>query len=125
MSGLQEAINRCDLIAIQVMQLKEFLCRDEGSSKTNTAALRRSAKGNCVYCDEQIEEGEKHFRGAHQRCYKKVNRLINAGQISEDTAIERGWILPAERGGRPLDADDPIAKYLAEAQQIAKAARKK
>jgi hypothetical protein len=113
---IHELINRCDVIAVQAMQLKEALLKGNLDDKpsANSLAINRQAKGLCVYCAEPIKEDEQQFRGAHQRCYKKVNRMLNAGIITDETAIEKGWLLPRERGGRPLGAKDPIARYLAE-----------
>jgi hypothetical protein len=113
-SVLAEIENRCNVIAVQAMAIKELISRGDGEVSPPPEALRRQKKGLRTYCGEEIEEDEVHFRGAHQRCYKKVNRMINSGTIDESTAIERGWVLPAERGGRAMSIDDPIARYLAE-----------
>lgn len=74
----------------------------------------------CVCCDEPLEAGERTYRGAHERCYKKVTRAISAGKITDDEAVNEGLLLPREKGGRRYAAEDPLATMIAR-----KRARKK
>lgn len=72
-------------------------------------ALEKAALGLCLYCAEVLDDGGRTFRGAHERCYKRVNRAINAGTLTEIQAVERGYILPVtSKGGRRPPPDDPI-----------------
>lgn len=70
-------------------------------SEDQLRAAKIAEKGLCIFCEEPIVGDEPQFRGTHQRCYKKVNRAINSGEINDEQAVRRGWILPANKGGRP------------------------
>lgn len=89
-----------------IEQLTRLL--DNLSAKSETpemqVAREKSEKGDDVI-----------YRGDHQKCYKRVWRVIHAKEITEEQAIRRGWMLPAEQGGRKIsDPTDPIAKFMAE-----------
>lgn len=62
----------------------------------------------------RLDDGGKTFRGLHERHYKRVNRAINDGSITDAQAVARGYILPVtSKGGRKLAPNDPIATGLA------------
>lgn len=83
------------------------LVSDE-TTEDEEEAIRRVEDGCCVYCGEEVLKGETVFRGAHQRCYKRVRRVIASGEITEDQAISRGWLLVTGKAGRKLDENDPL-----------------
>lgn len=63
-------------------------------------------KNRCLYCgDPLVEEPGRRtsIRGVHVKCHQKVRRMIEAKEITARQAIERGYWLPAEKGGRPTD----------------------
>lgn len=90
---LTEARKSLELIAAELIDLQQ-------PSASETRATEVSSDGLCTFCEEPILGDEPHFRGAHQRCYKKINRAINSGEINDEQAVRRGWFLPPGRGGR-------------------------
>jgi len=101
-----EISKRIDQIMVQLTQVKSLL--DTRVTAESKEAIRRAEQGLCTYCSEKLEPGERAFRGAHQRCYKRVNRAINAGTITDQQAINRGWVLVSDPGGSKVPDNDPI-----------------
>lgn len=83
------------------------MVKDEPPPTVPKEALEKAAKGLCTYCADPLDSG-RIFRGAHERCYKRINRAIHAGEITEQQAVSRGYMLLGEKGGRPADPNDPI-----------------
>lgn len=105
---IQEIVDQMDAMILQLSTLRDTL---EGSvPEAEKNALERVSKSQCTYCGENIIGDEVVFRGAHQRCYKKVNRAVHSGTITDDQAVSRGWVLPADRGGRKTAPNDPLTQ---------------
>lgn len=101
---------------------------DSISARTDTPesieAERRVNSGLCCYC------GEPHgdsviYRGAHEKCYKKVQRAVISKEITDEQAVRRGFWLPADKGGRKPDLSDPLARMIAEKASSPKARKKR
>lgn len=116
----KEVVKRLTILIEQVQHIKAMV--EEMPSAIPDGAVQRAEGGLCVYCGEVLDDGGRKFRGAHERCYKRVNRAINSGVITEQQAVARGYILPVEeKGGRKPDSNDPIVLALkAEQSQTAK-----
>lgn len=87
-------------------------------------ARKKSEKGLCCYCGEPHGD-DRILRGDHQRCHKKIQRAVASKEITDEQAIRRGWILPPDPGGRKVDPDDPIGRFLAEKEATPKARKKR
>lgn len=100
-----------------IMQQLEQLHDQLNSSETEGQQLaeKRAAKGLCTFCGEPLGN-EKPQRGAHPRCYRKVNRSINNKICTEAQAISRGWLLTPAKGGRKVTGDDPIGQMFNESR---------
>lgn len=55
-------------------------------------------------------ERQAHSRGLCQKCHPEMLRRIASGELSESTAIRRGWILPAKKRGPK--AKSPVSVLL-------------
>jgi hypothetical protein len=106
MPSNMEILKQVDKLIYQMEQLR--LLVKESPSEMPKDAIEKSARGLCTYCAEKLGDG-RQFRGAHEKCYKRVNRAINSGEITDAQAVARGYILPGDKGGRPVAANDPIA----------------
>lgn len=89
------------------------------SPSTPVEAAARVGGLQCTVCGKDlkiIDGNPDRIRGACRACHKKVNRLIVAGKVTDDETIERGWYLPAAKGGRTFKPDSPGAILRREAQ---------
>jgi hypothetical protein len=59
----------------------------------------------CLRCNKRIEDGEKELRGNHSKCYKATNRQIEAGEFTEDEAVEAGLYTPPKKAGRKTSTE--------------------
>lgn len=100
-----EILRQVDKV-IQQMEHLRLLVKSSGTASPKEA-LEKAEKGLCTYCAEKLGDA-RAFRGAHERCYKRVNRAINSGEITDAQAVARGYILVGGVGGRPVSMDDPI-----------------
>lgn len=73
-------------------------------------ALELAEKGLCCYCKEPFRPKEPKTRGCHRKCHRKINRAVHSGVISDQQAVDRGWILPAGKGGRKFSEDEPLGE---------------
>jgi len=87
-------------------------------------AVKRNNQGLCCFCGEPHGEGVI-YRGDHEKCYKRVSRTIASKEITDEQAVRRGWWLPADKGGRKVDASDPISKYKQEKSPTPKSRKKR
>lgn len=101
-----DILKHVDKVIQQLEQLRLLVKASEPESPKE--AQEKAAKGLCTYCAEKLGTG-RSFRGAHEKCYKRVNRAINSGEITDAQAVARGYILPGGSGGRPVNPGDPIA----------------
>lgn len=85
-------------------------------------AQKRSNSGLCCYCGEPHGD-DKVYRGDHEKCYKKIQRLVSSKESTDEQAVRRGWWLPAEKGGRRFSNTDPIGKFKAEKTTISRKKR--
>jgi hypothetical protein len=112
----REIAARLKSILEQVTALIADIHTNSGETPEAKEAMAKAEKGICCYCGDKHDETEV-FRGAHERCYKKVKRSIAQKQFTEEQAISRGWILPKDVGGRRRNADDPIALAMAKSEK--------
>jgi DNA repair exonuclease SbcCD ATPase subunit len=116
----KEIYRLLDSISQQAHQVRELI--EQTSSTAERKAVEEVKKHICPYCKESTK-GERTVRGAHVKCHKKVNRAINALEITDDQAVRRGWLLAAEKGGRSFAKDQPVPR--AEASQTKRVRKKK
>lgn len=57
--------------------------------------------GICLVCRRPLADlKSRASRGDHQHCYKQVQRFVEASELTEFDAVEKGTLAPAESGGR-------------------------
>jgi hypothetical protein len=67
-------------------------------------AKERHELGKCLFCNE-IYGDSVIVRMDHERCYRKVERSIKKGDITEKQAIESGLVGPPSPVGRKKDTE--------------------
>lgn len=88
-----------------IRQCAEMITELKGETsprvKMNRKLARdRHSQGLCTYCGERIAGREPQVRGAHQKCHKRIRRMVTSGEITEQQAVDRGYLLVGKVGGR-------------------------
>jgi hypothetical protein len=78
---------------------------DKFAPSTPEKAVERHEDQRCIVCNEalpiKLNGRADHIRGACVRCHKQISRTIAAGRLTEEEVVQRGWLLPPKKGGRP------------------------
>ncbi len=73
----------------------------EGPGTLPAEARSMLKKRICLGCGKPIPADERSVRGNHEACWKRIQRAIEAGRMTEDEAIQNGFLAPKRTGGRP------------------------
>ncbi len=94
-------------LGVTLQSLKESA---EGSIPQQS--LDRYEAGLCVRCGDPVPAGMKVRRGCDEKCHRKTDRMIKAGEYTDAQAVTRGYWLPDGyvKTGRPTLPDPPPAK---------------
>lgn len=76
----------------------------EMSSKGSRRIVKAKQEDLCLGCLSKSQS--KLIRGLCSACYQATLRLINSGQVSEESLLKNGKIYPKSKGGRP--ASNPV-----------------
>ena len=105
MSNRKEFNKAIDDIIKALNHLRDFIDLLPKEPEIPVEAEVMLKKNRCLFCGDQLTPDERTIRGVHVKCHQKVRRMIEAKEVTHKQAIERGYWLPPDKGGRPTDEE--------------------
>lgn len=68
--------------------------------------------GVCLFCKQKLDSAElrRSTRGVHHNCFRKANRDILEGIVTESDMIEKGLLAPKGKSGRKRVRPEEVKK---------------
>lgn len=112
-------LKQIDIAVAALSEIRKLVSEESRPSSSPKEAKRRAAAKCCTYCGEAIPpvgiDGKRtDVRGAHVKCHKAITRLIVSGVLTDEDAVAKGWLLSAEKGGRPPSPKSPAYRLMQE-----------